>query len=405
MPMDTDILFRPLDLRNLRLPNRIVRSATYEGLGSPDGTPRPELGDRYRELAEGGAGTIVTGFAFVSREGRAMQPGQCGIDDDAAVRPWRAVVERARAGAPDVRLLLQLAHAGRQTRRESTGLPVVGASSRRCTYFRQSVRPLDADGIRGVVRAFAAAARRARDAGFDGVQVHAAHGYLVHQFLSPETNTRTDRWADRPRLLEEIVVAIRAACGARFPVLVKLSAAEDATPGLRTGNAVETARRLAVVEVDAVEISTGSMEHALNIIRGRWPIDEALAVNPLFRRLPPLVGPLWKAFYLKRYRARLIPFAEDYNVDAAAEIRRAAGLPVIVVGGIRRAGNMVRCIAEKGLDAVALCRPLLREPDLPRRIREGTARASRCSSCNLCTVRCDAPHPVRCWAEAPESAR
>ncbi len=396
---DIDALFRPLALRNVRLPSRIVRSATYEGRGAPDGTPAPHLGDLYRALAEGGVGAIITGFVFVSRAGRAMQPGQCGLDDDAKIGPWSAVVDRARTRTAAVPLFMQLAHAGRQTRREATGLPVVGASGRRCSYFRQRVRALDEAGIREVVRDFARAARRAREAGFDGVQVHAAHGYLVHQFLSPRTNVRRDAWADPPRLLEEIVRAVRSACGGRFPVLVKLSAAEDGRDGIGIADTTRTVLRLEALGVDAVEISTGTMELPLNIIRGAWPVREALAVNPLFNRIPRFAVALWSAFRLRRHLARLVPFTEAYNADAAARIRRSTRLPVITVGGIRTADCMARCLTDRGLDAVALCRPLLREPDLPRRIRAGTAHASRCVNCNRCTVRCDAPGIVRCLAE------
>lgn len=391
-----EILFSELKLRHLTLPNRIIRSATYEGMGDADGAPGPDLARLYSELALGGAGTIITGFAFISRQGRAMHLGQCGIEADSRIAQWRRIVDCVKEAAPGVRLVMQIAHTGRQTRQAITGAPVVGASSRQCTYFRQRPRVLDEDAIQEIIREFAEAAFRAREAGFDAVQIHAAHGYLIHQFLSPWTNTRTDRWADPPLLLEEVIRAVGAKCGDSLPILVKLSAADDSSPGIRIENTIQTIQRLERLDIDAVEISYGTMEYALNIIRGAVPLDAVLSVNPMFNRFPSIVKKLWKRFSAPAYLRKFIPFSENYNLEAAARIRRETSLPVIAVGGFRTLEAMVGAIAESGVDAVSLCRPLVREPDLPNRIRSGKFSRSSCTNCNLCTIYCDSRQPLCC---------
>ena len=145
---------------------------------------------------------------------------------------------------------------------------------------------------------------------------------------------------------------------------------------------------------EAIEISYGTMEFALNIIRGDCPIDTALKVNPLFNRIPPVFREIWKLFFLKKYLRKNIPFTENYNVDSALEIKKSTTLPVFPVGGIRTADNIID-ILNKGLDAVSLCRPLIREPDLPEKLKDRIS--SECINCNLCTVYCDSTQPLRCY--------
>ncbi|HVN98227.1 MAG TPA: NADH:flavin oxidoreductase [Syntrophorhabdaceae bacterium] len=395
--MNYNPLFKQLNLRNIVLKNRIIRSATYEGWGDPTGVPQPGLGDLYATLARGGVGALITGFVYVSAEGRAMQKRQCAMDRDAMIEPWRQIVGRAKEAAADLKIFMQLAHTGRQTRREITGREVLGVSSKKCSYFRQSVRPLDTREISRIIDDFAQAARRAQQAGFDGIQIHAAHGYLIHQFLSPLTNRRRDEWADRPLFLEQIVKHIRGHCGSGFPVLVKLSAMEDTECGIRLSDTIQTIERLKPLQVDAWEISYGTMEYALNIIRGALPWDTAFEINPLLSGIPKWLRTVWKKCFMRQYVKRIMPFSEGYNIPSAAEIKRRTGETVLAVGGLHSASVMRDSLTLHGLDAVCICRPLICEPDFPEKIRLKSSNQSACTKCNLCLIHCDGTTPLRCY--------
>lgn len=387
-------LMRPLPLARCTLPHRIIRSATYEGMAGPDGVVRPELAALYRKLVQDVPGTIITGFCAVSRQGRAMHPGQAGIWEDAHIPPWRVITEAVHAASPETKLFMQLAHAGRQTLTQRTEMPVKGASDKSCSYFCQRVSPLSMSEAHAAVADFGKAAQRAREAGFDGVQLHAAHGYLIHQFLSPYTNRRADVFRDPGLFLQLTVQAVRDACGPDFPILLKVSHADDR--GLSTDILIP-ALRAVEQELDAVEVSYGSMEYALNIIRGDCPLDAIFEVNPLFSGIPGPLRALWKRLVFPAKRRRFLPFSPCYNVSGARPLQDALSVPVIPVGGIHGLADMRLCLEELGFPAVALCRPFICEPDLLARLRQGSWRGSSCTACNLCTVYCDSNRPLRCY--------
>ena len=374
------------------LPTRIIRSATYEGMADANGVPLATLGKCYQDIVRDAPGTIITGFCAISREGRAMHPGQAGIWDDSHISSWKAIVIAVRKQSPETRLFMQIAHTGRQTIRGMTRLPVKGAGTKKCTYFRQKTSMMTEEDIRRSIADFASAALRARAAGFDGVQIHAAHGYLIHQFLSSHTNTRSDKFRDAGLFLEETVRATRKACGTDFPLLLKISWADDR--GLEPGALIPVLRRVED-ELDIVEVSYGTMEYALNIIRGGCPIDVLLAVNPLFSGIPGPFKALWKRLIYPQKRAQFKHFARNYNAEGAARLRDALSVPVIPVGGIRSLEDMQDCL-DKGFPAVSLCRPFIAEPDLTARLARGTWHTSNCTSCNLCTIHCDNPIPLHC---------
>ena len=395
---EASILFRPWKIGTASVPNRLLRAATYEGMADPHGYPSRELGDLYARLAAGGVGAIITGFCYVSPAGRAMQPRQCGMDADEKIAAWQRVVSAVRAARTGTLLFLQIAHAGRQTLESAAGGPVRAPSSRPSPYFRSRPVAMSESEIRAAIGEFVSAAARAQQAGFDGIELHAAHGYLIHQFLSPYLNDRRDAWGrDRLAFLREIILGIATACGSEYPVLVKISAGDFHPGGVSAELAADYAARLENLGVGAIEVSCGTMDLAMNIFRGGLPIEPVFAHNPLFAGRPAWQRALWKRFALPRLRRRLEPFREAYNREAARVIRRRTRIPLVLVGGIRSRASMEEILASGDADALALCRPLVREPDLVKQLRDGRSTRSTCVNCNLCAVMCDSPAGLRCY--------
>lgn len=392
----SSLMFTPLQLKRLSLPHRIIRAATFENMAGADGRASQRHADLYVALARGEVGTIITGFNYVSLEGRAAQPFQAGIDTDDKIDPWKKVIDQAKTANPRTKIILQIAHTGRQTIREVTGRPVVGAGPIRCLYFLSRVRTLREKDIPARIDAFVAAALRAEKAGFDGVQVHAAHGYLIHQFLSPFTNRRRDRYgADRMLFLKEVLQGIREKSD--IPILLKLSAAEDRPTGITVPLMKSYLQEIDRHEVDAVEISYGTMELPLNIIRGGHPLEPVLRHNYLFNRWGEVFKTLFRHLLYPIYRNLLLPYADLYNLKNAVELRQGLQTPLLVTGGIRQKSQIKDILEGQNLDGVTLSRPFVCEPDLVKKLMEHQEYRSKCSSCNLCTVMCDSPNPLQCY--------
>ena len=343
-------IFTPWTMNQLTIPNRLVRSATWEGMAKPDGTPTEDTANLTAELAEGGVGLIVTGYAFISPEGRGL-PRQTGVHIDAMVGPLTRISDAVHKCGGLV--ALQMVHAGGQTRSEWIGGQIpLGPSALVHPAFKEQVRELSIAQIEDIVEAFAAGAARAKAAGFDGVQIHAAHGYLINQFLSPNTNQRRDDYGgslnNRARFCYEVCRAVRQAVGPKFPVFIKLGSEDGLPGGLELGDAVEVAAELSGLGIDAIEVSGGV----------------------------PAAG--------KKAAARVVtkPEEEAYFLDNARKVKARVSCPVIAVGGFRS-----RAVVEGALDlvdAVAISRPFIRQPDLARKWKEGSFAGAECISCGKC---------------------
>jgi 2,4-dienoyl-CoA reductase-like NADH-dependent reductase (Old Yellow Enzyme family) len=293
------------------------------------------------------------------------------------------------------KIALELAHAGRQTTKGLIGQTPLGPSStgRDPVNF---VKPeqMTEEQIYEVIRAFGKAANRAVEAGADGVQVHAAHGYLVNQFLSPFFNDRSDAWGGsdekRFRFLKEIILEIKKALPEGVPVLVKLNT-QDHTPqeGITPPLAAKYAAWLSELEIDGLEVSCGSALYAyMNMCRGEVPVNE------LVQGLPWWQKPLGK-LVINRLVGKY-DLHEGYNLEAAKPA--AGGVRLLVVGGLRRVSHMEEILKQGHADFISMSRPFIREPSLVKRIREGKTDAAACASCNRCLAAVANDMPVQCYS-------
>jgi 2,4-dienoyl-CoA reductase-like NADH-dependent reductase (Old Yellow Enzyme family) len=345
-------VFDEARIHTMPLANRLVRSATWEGMCEEDGRPTAKLAVFYANLAKGGVGLIITGYTFIRPDGKQL-PGQMGIHTDSFAGEMR-VLTRAVHGEGG-KICLQLVHCGGQTSAKTAGCRPVAPSEVEVKQFPELPAALSVGDIATLVSLFAAGATRAREYGFDAVQLHAAHGYLINQFLSPLTNRRTDDYGgsveNRSRFLLEVYSSVRQAVGRDFPVLVKLNGSDNLEGGLDCDDALIVARMLDEEGVDGIEVSGGTPASG-DLTPVRQGIDR--------REM------------------------EAYNLPLAARIKNVVSCPVMVVGGFRTFEVIEGVIRRDEADFVSLARPFIREPHLPRRWEDGDEVHARCISCNGC---------------------
>lgn len=345
------ILFERGSINGMELTNRFVRSATWEGMAGEDGAVTTRLIDTMIGLAQGGVGLIISGHAYVSPEGKAG-PWQLGIYKDEQVDGLRELTTAVHDHGG--KIVAQLAHAGNFAAKQLTGQPPWVASDYEglATSPRHEMTETD---IETLVSAYARAAQRAQAAGFDGVQIHAAHGYLLSQFLSPLFNRRADAYGGgvghRARIHLEVFGAIRKAVGESYPVLIKMNGCDYADNGLEIDDAVAAAVMLADAGLDAVELSGG-------LLTGGKRSPSRPGINT--------------------------PEKQAYFEPDARAFRAAIDIPLILVGGMRSFA-VAESLVENGVaDYISMSRPLIREPGLIGRWKAGDRRDSLCKSDNLC---------------------
>ena len=374
------ILFTPTKIGSMEVKNRFVRSATVECLASEDNRLTEKYYKVYERLAKGGVGLIVPGNYFINSIGRA-----CGkvlvIDSDDVIDELKNLTEIVhRYGA---KIVAQINHAGRQSDPKLIGTQPIGPSEVLDTLIGVKPREMSALEIKETTKAFGSAAGRIKKAGFDGVQINGAHGYLVNQFLSSYTNQRSDQWGglleNRMRFITRIHEEIRDEVGADFPVLIKINCEDQIDGGITLEESITMSKMLEVLGFDAIEVSGGIKEAGFVTTKGDIP-EEVIDFIPEKLQIAA-------------------KFKEGYFLPQAAAIKNNVSIPIISVGGLRRREMMEQALLKGQADLIALSRPFIRQPNLVKQLEKSpNADPVSCSNCNRCTWEITVLYkPLRCY--------
>ena len=343
-----DPLFSEVKIKNMLVQNRFVRSATWEGMANEDGSITEQLIALYEQLAKAEIGLIITGHAYVRADGKAT-PRQIGIYKDELISGLKRLVNRVHSLGG--KIMIQLSHSGIFGRKSLSGYDPINPSS------------ISKKQIEALIEAFVRAALRAKEAGFDGIQLHAAHGYLISQFFSPLFNSRADDYGgslkNRTRFASSIIEAIKRDIGEDLPIFVKINCQDFLDGGLTVKDSIEIAKILIDHGTDALEISGG--------------ILTSKDKGPCRRENGP---------YFKK---------------EAALFKKHLKVPIILVGGIRSYDVSKQIIEENVADLISMSRPFICEANLIKRWRSGDKRPSLCRSDNLCLTAVKKKEYVRCF--------
>jgi len=372
------IMFEPVTIKNLEIRNRIARSATFEGMGNAGGEPSERLARLYTELAEGGVGLIITSAAMVERFKLALPEGldiayPTFIDRDEPVELWKPIVAAVQSRGATI--AMQIVHPGRQ---EDPGLrlgePPLAPSPVAIEGSGVVPREMTLQEIREMVEKFAQACRRVKEAGFDAVQLHGGHGYMISNFISPYTNQRTDEYggdtARRARFIVDIVRRARELVGDDYPIMIKMNCDDFVPGGLVRAEAARVASVIEEGGIDCIEV-TGGIPDAGERMLG-------------------------KGINKQEKEAYLRPYAEA--------LRPAVGIPLILVGGMRSPRVIEKILSDGTADMVSMSRPFIREPQFLKRWKEGDLKKVTCVSCSKCADHVFAK-PMRCYVEEAKKRR
>jgi len=422
-----DAIFQPLQFKNLTVKNRVFRSNIAGRLDNYDGSGNQARINWEVKFAKGGVGAIISSFVPVQIHGRIM-PNYATVDADDKIPFWRAVGKAVHAY--DCKYIMQLSHGGRQRDVPGIEYPIgLSSTDRKDPLHGFECQRMTIADIKETVAAFAEGARRAREAGLDGVELHGANGYLITQFLSSGINDRTDEYGgpleNRARFVLDIVKAIRARVGTDFHLQMKISATDYNNALLflkleKPGNTVDESAKvcqwLIAAGVDSIHVSTGSsFPHPRNPAGSDLPVDvlaqtyEQLISSGMetLRNFVIFRGGLSGELFRKQWLDAGVPAdqIEGLTLPDARTIKQAVSVPVICTGGFQTA-SVIRAAIERGdCDAVSIARPLVANNDLVNQFAAGRDRADKpCTYCNKCLVHV-VEHPIGCYEESRFASR
>jgi len=345
-------LFDQTKLSGLNLKNRFVRSATRDGFADDRGHMTKELLKIYEDLAKGGVGTIITGHAYVTDIEKSKQPRQMGIYDDSFIEDYEELTQTVHRY--DANIILQISCVGSQTIASAGERLIWGPSPVEDLASKITPKEMTKKEIRFLQNAFADAALRAKKAGFDGVQLHVAHGYVLTKFLTPYYNRRTDEYGGgiekRAAIVFETYEAIRGKVGREYPVIVKINSEDYMDQGMTFDECKYVCRKLAQLGINAIEVSGGSFSSRPN--------------EGAVRKITTDQGPYFKSH--------------------AMELADEVDVPILLVGGNRDYDAINAILNSTNIEYFSLCRPLLCESDLINRWKSGDTKRAKCVSCNKC---------------------
>lgn len=352
-------LFDRTKLSTMNMKNRFLRGALWESLADEKGHMTDELYAIYEELAKGGVGTITTGYTFVT-EDEQPNPGMMGIYDDSFIEEYKKLTDMVHNY--NANIIMQIVYGGFMTTFNVGERTIWGPSTVENEVTKTVAKEITKDEIKYLVKAYADAALRVKKSGFDGVEIHAGHGYFLSQFLSPYYNKRNDEYGgsieNRGRIIFEIFKAMRKAVGENFPILIKLNSADYVKEGgLIQEDSLYVARKLSKLGIDAIEVTGGNES-----------IEEVVENNLGAARTKVVVS----------------KDKESYFKDYAIELAKSIDTPVILIGGNRHLDVMEEILNNSNIQYFSLSRPLTAEPDLINKWASGDRKKPKCVSCNQC---------------------
>jgi 2,4-dienoyl-CoA reductase-like NADH-dependent reductase (Old Yellow Enzyme family) len=428
-PDDRKLIFSPLRLRNLSVKNRLFRSSISGRIDNYNGSGTLARINFEERFARGGVGAIISSHVPIDIRGRVL-PNYATIDHDDRIAFWRTVGEHVHRH--DCKFILQLSYSGRQ--QDIAGIEnlqrlPLGVTAAADQFDGLRATAMSTQEVRGMVAKFATAARRVREAGLDGIELHSSNGYLFTQFLSSAINTRRDEYggslANRARFLLEVIQQVRKAVGADFFLMVKHGPVDHhnavtfwESRGNTLEEGVQMAKWIEQAGADAIHVSTGSMFPHPRNPAGPLPLDVLARTyqsmlasgthcfrNYLlfrYRLLRPLIGFLWSRTqdFLRPDGSGDIDKIEGLNLSDAKAVKQAVSIPVLCTGGFQRAHRIAAALRDGACDAVSMARPLLANPGLPRDLETWDGpRDPLCSYCNRCLTNV-LEHPLGCYDEA-----